>query len=75
VGSIILNHMITNTDLASRLDLPTLLQDIFNKADRWGNDGKSGRTDPFTDVYDVSLITAYVFRIGVEFVLFSSFSS
>ena len=67
--------MIANTGLASRLDLPTLLRDIFNKADKWGNDGKSGRIDPFTDVYDVSLFIAYVFRICAEFALFSSFSS
>ena len=50
--------MILNIDLVSRLDLPTLLQDIFNVADKWGNDGQSGRIDPFTEVYDVSLFTA-----------------
>jgi hypothetical protein len=40
--------------LIPHLVLPTLLQDIIDKADKWGNDGKSGRIDPFTEVYDVS---------------------
>ena len=31
-----------------------MLQDIIDKADKWGNDGKSGRIDPFTEVYEVS---------------------
>lgn len=34
--------------------LPKLLQDIVGKADRWVNDGKAGRIDPFTELYDVS---------------------
>lgn len=34
--------------------LPTLLQDIIRGADEWGNDGKTGRIDPFTEIYDVS---------------------
>ena len=66
--------MISNIGLVSRLDLHTLLQDITNKAEKWGNGGKSGRIDPFTEVYDVSLFTMYAFRIGTEFPLFSSFS-
>jgi len=33
--------------------LPTLLQDIVDRADKWGNDGKNGRIDPFTEIYDV----------------------
>ena len=48
------NHTISNIDLVSALVLPTLLQDITDKADKWGNDGKSGRIDPFTEIYDVS---------------------
>ncbi|KAF9644109.1 hypothetical protein BDM02DRAFT_3190905, partial [Thelephora ganbajun] len=39
--------------------LPTLLQDVIDKADKWGNDGKNGRIDPFTEIYDlVFLMTA-----------------
>ena len=34
--------------------LPTLLEDIIDSADKWGNDGKSGRIDPFTELYNVS---------------------
>ena len=41
-------------DLISNLVFPTLVQDITNKADKWGNDGKNGRIDPFTEIYDVS---------------------
>ena len=67
--------MISNIGLVSRLDFHALLQDITNKADKWGNGGKSGRIDPFTEAYEASLFTAYIFRIGAEFPLFSSFSS
>ena len=35
--------------------LPTLVQDIIGRAETWGNDGKSGKIDPFTEIYDVSL--------------------
>lgn len=52
------NHMISNIDLVSTLVLPTLLQDITEKADKWGNDGKTGRIDPFTEIYDVSFFGA-----------------
>ena len=48
------NRMILNIGLVSTLVLPTLLQDITKNADKWGNDGKNGRIDPFTDIYDVS---------------------
>ena len=34
--------------------LPTLLEDITNEADKWGNGGKYGRIDPVTDIHDVS---------------------
>lgn len=37
----------------SILVLPVLLQDITEKADKWG---KAGRIAPFTDVADVSLL-------------------
>ena len=43
--------------LISVLALPTLLQDIISKVDQWGHRGESGRIDPFTEVYDVSLAT------------------
>jgi len=46
--------------LDSMIVLPTLLQDIVDKADRWGDDGKNGRIDPFTDIYDVKLSASYV---------------
>ena len=36
--------------------LPTLLQDTIDRADKWGDDGKIGRIDPFTEVYDVSVL-------------------
>ena len=42
--------------------LPTLLQDITNKADKWGNDGKNGRIDPFTEIYDVSFCSMNFLR-------------
>jgi len=50
--------MISNIGPVSFLVLPTLLQDISNKADKWGNDGKNGRIDPFTEIYDVSYLAA-----------------
>ena len=34
--------------------LPTLLEDITNEVDKWGNGGKNGRIAPFTEIYDVS---------------------
>ena len=46
--------------LISILVLPTLLQDIANRADKWGNDGKTSRVDPFTEIYNVSLAGTYV---------------
>jgi hypothetical protein len=33
--------------------VPTLLQDIIGVADKWGNNGKSGRIDPFVEIYEV----------------------
>ena len=46
--------LVTIVGLIPHLVLPTLLQDILDKADKWGDDGKSGRIDPFTEIYDVS---------------------
>ena len=46
--------LVTIVGLIPHLVLPTLLQDILDKADEWGDDGKSGRIDPFTEIYDVS---------------------
>ena len=53
-----------------------MLQDIINRADKWGDDGKRGRIDPFTEVYDVSLFfgNTHCFGAGVEFSSFSSFT-
>lgn len=44
---------ISSIILISILVLPTLLQDIIDRADKWGDEGK---IDPFTEIYDVSLI-------------------
>ena len=55
------NHMVSNTGLVSCLVLPTLLQDISNRADKWGNNGKNGRIDPFTEIYDVSFFCSIGF--------------
>ena len=49
--------LVPDVGLISVLALPTLLQDIIRKADQWGHKGESGRIDPFTEVYDVSLAT------------------
>jgi hypothetical protein len=46
--------LVTIVGLIPHLVLPTLLQDTLDKADKWGNDGKSGRIDPFAEIYDVS---------------------
>ena len=51
--------LILGVVLTSILVLSTLLQDITDKADRWGDNGKVGRIDPFTEVYDVSLLETY----------------
>jgi len=37
-----------------RLVFPVLAQDITERADKWGDGGKSGRIDPFTEIYNVS---------------------
>ena len=61
--------------IISTLVLPTLLQDITDEADKWGNDGKNGRIDPFTEIYDVSFLRREFLGIYAEFTLFSSSSS
>jgi len=47
--------LILSGGLVSILVLPSLPQDIIARADKWGDDGETGRIDPFTEVYDVSL--------------------
>ena len=66
--------MIPNIGLVPGLALPTLLQDIFNKADKWGNDGENGRIDPFIEIYHVSFLCGMIFffGIGAEFLPFSA---
>ena len=49
----VLHLVILGTALISFLVLPTLLQDIIDRADKWGDEG---RIDPFTEIYDVSLL-------------------
>ena len=45
---------VTNPNLISMSVLPTLLQDIFDVTDKWGNGEGNGRIDPFTDINGVS---------------------
>ena len=40
---------------------PSLVQDIADRMDKWGGDGKTGRIDPFTEVYNVSLFFRNIF--------------
>jgi len=47
--------LILSIRLVSISVLPSLLEDIIDRADKWGDHGKTGRIDPFTEVYDVSL--------------------
>jgi len=56
------------TSPISVLVLPTFLRDVIDKADRWGDDGKSGRIDPFTEIYDVSPVSLEV-QIGLVWCL------
>lgn len=51
--------------------LPTLLEDIIGKADKWGSNGK---IDPFVEIYDVraSFTTEYV-SLDAEFSLSARF--
>ena len=56
---------------------PSLVQDIANKMDEWGDDGNTSRIDPFTKIYDVSPFfqSACCFRADVEYSSFSWCSS
>ena len=60
--------------LISTLVLPMLLQDITDRADRWGDNGKVDRIDPFVEVYDVSYFFGDVCCVGVGAEYFSSSS-
>ena len=51
-----LQPLLLKVGLISTLILPTLLQDIIGKADKWGDDSKIGRIDPFAEIYDMSLL-------------------
>lgn len=44
-------------------------------ADKWGNNGKTGRIDPFVEIYDVSVFLGMSARLCAEFFFHSSFSS
>ena len=50
-----MRHLVCTINYVFALALPTLLQSIMQKADKWGGDGKTGMIDPFTDVFDVSV--------------------
>ena len=43
---------VSSADPTSVPVLPTLLQDVIDTADKWN---KSGRIDPFTEIYNVGL--------------------
>ena len=64
----------SSVSLIPNLVLPTLLKDIVDKADKWGNDDKNGRIDPFTEIYDVSRDLQYTFCWD-QFRCFLGFSS
>jgi hypothetical protein len=38
-----------------------MLHDIADSADKWGNNGKDGRIDPFTEIYHVSFLASWFF--------------
>ena len=56
----VIQSLISSVVLISSLALPTLLQDIIDGADKWGNGGKTGRIDPFTEIYDVSIFSGSI---------------
>ena len=63
--------LILGVVLISILVLPTLLQDIIDRADKWGDEGK---IDPFTEIYDVSLLgNAHVQGLALIFLLSARF--
>ena len=49
------NSPASETDLIPVPVLPALMQDIVGTTNKWGNEGKCGRIDPFTEVYEVNL--------------------
>jgi hypothetical protein len=51
----VVGMLILSIDLTSVSVLPTLLQDIFGEADRWGSADGSSRIDPFVEIHDVSM--------------------
>jgi len=65
---------VSSAHLISILVLPTLIQDIIHKADKWGNDGRIGRIEPFTEIYDVSRSRSVHFVVGIELASLSLFS-
>ena len=69
--------LIPSAALISISVFPSLVQDVIESMDKWGDDGTAGRIDPFTEVYDVSLPFGNVDHSGtdVESSSFSSFSS
>ena len=44
-----------------------MLQDIIDKADKWGDNGKTGRIDPFIEIYDVCLFTDFLCGLVLSF--------
>ena len=39
------------------------MEDVASEADKWGNGGKSGRIDPFTEIYDVGSYRRFFVRL------------
>ena len=63
----VISSYISNVDISIPV-LPTLLEDISNEANKWGNGGKDRRIDPVTDIFDVSSFRHSFSEIGAEFV-------
>ena len=55
--------------------LPTLLQDVIDRTNKWAGDGITGRIDPFTEVHDVSFPseTGIVVELVLSFPLAARF--
>ena len=43
-----------------------MLQDVVDKADKWGDDGTAGRIDPFTEVYEVRAFLEERLALGLS---------
>ena len=56
-------------DFISISVLPVMLQDMIENADKWGNNSKTGRIDPYAEIYDVSCIFSVHFFVGVKLAL------